>query len=107
MDRHSTPELPATAASALDAESRTWLRSLRTQGEERERALERLHTLLLRAARREGQRRQHLVPVGGVELDDLCQQAADDAVVAVLSKLDDYRGASRFTTCCPPLGVSM
>ncbi len=25
-------------------------------------------------------------------------QAADDALVAVLSKLDDFRGASRFTT---------
>jgi RNA polymerase sigma-70 factor (ECF subfamily) len=36
--------------------------------------------------------------VGGVELDDLTQQAADDALVAVLAKLDGYRGASRFTT---------
>ena len=30
--------------------------------------------------------------------DDLCNQAADDAVVAVTAKLDGYRGASRFTT---------
>lgn len=98
MDRQSTPELSASAARALDAESRAWLRGLRAEGGERERAVERLHALLLRAARREAQRRRHLVPVGGVELDDLCQQAADDAVVAVLSKLDGYRGASRFTT---------
>ena len=34
----------------------------------------------------------------GEELDDLALQAADDALVAVLAKLDDYRGASRFTT---------
>lgn len=34
----------------------------------------------------------------GEELDDLALQAADDALVAVLGKLDDYRGASRFTT---------
>src|SRR5262249_36136145 len=30
--------------------------------------------------------------------DDLAVQAADDAVVAVLDRLDDYRGDSRFTT---------
>ena len=34
----------------------------------------------------------------GEELDDLAMQAADDALVAVLGKLDDFRGASRFTT---------
>jgi len=36
--------------------------------------------------------------VRGEELDDLATQAADDALVAVLSKLDNFRGASRFTT---------
>ena len=34
----------------------------------------------------------------GEELEDLAMQAADDALIAVLSKLDDYRGLSRFTT---------
>ncbi len=32
------------------------------------------------------------------ELDDLATQAADDALVAILAKLDSFRGASRFTT---------
>jgi RNA polymerase sigma-70 factor (ECF subfamily) len=36
--------------------------------------------------------------VRGEELDDLATQAADDACAAVLAKLDDFRGASRFTT---------
>jgi RNA polymerase sigma-70 factor (ECF subfamily) len=36
--------------------------------------------------------------VRGDELDDIATQAANDALVAVLAKLDDYRGASRFTT---------
>jgi RNA polymerase sigma-70 factor, ECF subfamily len=97
MDRQGVPEL-SSAARALDAESRAWLQSLRADGDERVRALSELHALLLRAARREAQRRRHLVPMGGVELDDLSQQAADDAMVAVLSKLDGYKGASRFTT---------
>jgi RNA polymerase sigma-70 factor (ECF subfamily) len=34
----------------------------------------------------------------GADLDDLAQQSADDALVAVLRKLDDFRGESRFTT---------
>jgi RNA polymerase sigma-70 factor, ECF subfamily len=34
----------------------------------------------------------------GAELGDLCRPAADDAVLAVIGKLDGYRGASRFTT---------
>src|SRR5688500_12434469 len=58
-----------------------------------------LHALLLRAARFEiGRRRAALSFVRGEELDDLALQAANDALVAVLAKLDDYRGASRFTT---------
>ena len=32
------------------------------------------------------------------ELDDLARQAAGDALAAVLRKLADYRGSSRFTT---------
>jgi RNA polymerase sigma-70 factor (ECF subfamily) len=36
--------------------------------------------------------------VRGEDIDDLALQAADDALVAVLAKLDTYRGASRFTT---------
>lgn len=97
-DGPSVPDLSPPPAGALDAESSAWLRGLRALGDEREGALERLHDLLLRAARREAQRRRDLVPVGGVELDDICQQAADDALVAVMGKLDAYRGASRFTT---------
>ena len=86
-------------ARGLDAESRAWVDRLRATGIERDRALERLHDLLLRAAHAEAHRRRHLYSeIGGAELDDLCRQAADDAVVAVTAKLDGYRGASRFTT---------
>jgi RNA polymerase sigma-70 factor, ECF subfamily len=94
----STQNAPARRQE-LDVESRAWIDGLRATGVERARALERLHDLLLRAARAEAHRRRHLYPeIVGVELDDLCRQAADDAVVAVTAKLDGYRGASRFTT---------
>jgi RNA polymerase sigma-70 factor, ECF subfamily len=62
-------------------------------------AIAELHELLLRAARFEvGRRRAALSHVRGEELDDIANQAADDALMAVLTKLDTYRGASRFTT---------
>jgi RNA polymerase sigma-70 factor, ECF subfamily len=79
--------------------SEAWLEALRADGARRRDAIADLHDLLLRAARFEiGRRRAALSFVRGEELDDLALQAANDALVAVLAKLDDYRGASRFTT---------
>jgi RNA polymerase sigma-70 factor, ECF subfamily len=83
----------------LDDESREWLSSLRAPGAEREAAVERLHALLLRAARFEVARRRPMLPhLRGDELDDIALEAADDALMSVLARLDDFRGASRFTT---------
>jgi RNA polymerase sigma-70 factor (ECF subfamily) len=95
--------LPMSAADSepdrAQADSRAWLSALRAEGAERDGAVARLHELLLRAARFEvSRRRAALSHVRGEELDDIALQAADDALVAVLAKLDDYRGASRFTT---------
>jgi RNA polymerase sigma-70 factor (ECF subfamily) len=73
--------------------------SLRAGAPDREEAVRELHALLLRAARFElSRRRAALSYVRGEELEDIAMQAADDALMAVLAKLDDYRGASRFTT---------
>jgi RNA polymerase sigma-70 factor, ECF subfamily len=81
------------------SDSAAWLEALRSDNPIRERAIERLHELLLRAARFEvSRRRSSLARVRGEELDDIAMQAANDALVAVLAKLDDFRGASRFTT---------
>ena len=93
------PATSAARASALDAESREWVRCLRADGAVRDEAIERLHALLLRAARFEVARRRPMLPhVRGDELDDIAAEAAADAVLAVLRRLDDFRGASRFTT---------
>jgi RNA polymerase sigma-70 factor (ECF subfamily) len=86
-------------AGPPDEESRAWLSALRGEGRVREEAVGRLHELLLRAARFEIARRRPTLPhLRGGDFDDVALQSADDALVAVLSKLDDYRGASRFTT---------
>jgi RNA polymerase sigma-70 factor (ECF subfamily) len=86
-------------APLLDPESREWLRSLRDTGTTRDDAVARLHGLLLRAARFEVARRRPTLPhLRGDDLDDVANHAADDALVSVLARLDDFRGASRFTT---------
>ena len=82
----------------LDDESRAWLRDLRAEGAARDRAVARLHALLLRAARFETGRRRASHPHLRGDLDDIAQEAADDALLAVLARLEDYRGLSRFTT---------
>jgi RNA polymerase sigma-70 factor (ECF subfamily) len=89
----------STVQADRDAESAAWLRRLRAEGPERERALDDLRELLLRAARFEVSRRRAASPhVLGGDHDDLAQQSADDALVAILAKLDQFRGESRFTT---------
>jgi RNA polymerase sigma-70 factor (ECF subfamily) len=93
----TTPE--SSILTPLDPESRRWLEDLRGAGATREEAVNRLHELLLRAARFEVARRRPTLPhLRGGDLDDVALEAADDAVVSVLARLDDYRGLSRFTT---------
>ena len=86
-------------ASAHDSESAAWIAALQATGPEHDEAVARLHELLLRAARFEvGRRRATLPHLRGDDFDDLAFQSADDALVAILRKLDDFRGDSRFTT---------
>jgi RNA polymerase sigma-70 factor, ECF subfamily len=94
------PPAPNTAAPRSAAgESRAWVEALGSSGPAHHEAVSRLHALLLRGARFEvARRRASLNYVRGEELDDIAMQAADDALVAVLRKLGDFRGASRFTT---------
>jgi RNA polymerase sigma-70 factor, ECF subfamily len=90
---------PPRSLAGLDDESRDWLSDLRSEGQPRERATARLHELLLGAARFEVNRRKAAMPhLRGDDFDDLAHQAASDALMAILSKLDDFRGESRFTT---------
>jgi RNA polymerase sigma-70 factor, ECF subfamily len=87
------------APAPLDPDSRDLLRDLRGHGPAYDAACSRLHELLLRAARFEVARRRPMLPhLRGNDLDDVAVQAADDALVSILGKLDDFRGASRFTT---------
>jgi RNA polymerase sigma-70 factor, ECF subfamily len=80
-------------------DSEAWVATLSSPGPAREEACARLHQLLLRAARFEVNRRRASLPhLRGGDFDDLALQSADDALVAILGKLDTFRGDSRFTT---------
>ena len=84
---------------AAEAPSRDLHERLNAGGPEREAAVVELHALLLKAARFEVNRRRDSLPhLRGGDHEDLAQQSADDALLAVLAKLDQFRGESRFTT---------
>ena len=82
----------------MDADSRAWLRSLRADGETGDAAVARLHAVLLRAARFEVARRRPTLPHLRDELGDIALEAANDALLSIQARLDDFRGESRFTT---------
>lgn len=87
------------AAPLLTNDAEMWISALRGPAGPRQQALAELHALLLRAARFElGRRRAQLAFVAPRDVEDLATQAADDALMAILGKLDSFRGTSRFTT---------
>jgi RNA polymerase sigma-70 factor, ECF subfamily len=90
---------PTQVADRMDSESRRWLERLRAEDRDRDAAIAELRELLLRAARFEVRRRcATLSQIRGGDQEDLAEQSAGDAMVAILSKLEDFRGESQFTT---------
>ena len=95
----SVPGAREQGAPILADDAQIWIAALRGPAPVREPALAELHGLLLRAARFElGRRRGQLTHLSAGDVDDLATQAADDALMALLGKLDGFRGTSRFTT---------
>jgi RNA polymerase sigma-70 factor (ECF subfamily) len=87
-----------SAPPGLDPDSDRWIRELAGTGAAREAGLARLHELLVKVARSEVRRRGPGLGIAGPELDDLAFQAAADALLAIIGKLGQFRGESRFTT---------
>jgi RNA polymerase sigma-70 factor, ECF subfamily len=82
----------------LDEESSAWLRRLGAGGGARQAAERDLYARLVRIALAEVRRRSASTAVTGPELTDVAHQAAADAMVAILAKIDGFRGESRFIT---------
>jgi len=91
-------EYARLTATALDQETAAWLRRLGGVGLERQAAERELHARLVRIALAEVGRRSASTPVTGPELGDVAHQAAADAMLAILAKLGEFRGESRFIT---------
>jgi len=88
-----------TARRPLDFESRSWLERLHDAGPTRGVAVAELHERLRREAGfqiRNRVRTRAEFPEN--EIGDLATEAADDALVVLMRKLDDYRGESKFLT---------
>jgi RNA polymerase sigma-70 factor (ECF subfamily) len=96
VDVSGSPPTAISPAPGGDPESARWLEGL--VGPRREETVERLREWLLRISRAEANRRRAQLGFGGPELDDIAEQAASDATVAVIGKLAEFRGESRFTT---------
>lgn len=101
----ATPERPASTLSkrdmrkAIDARSQAWIDRLTHGSDDFEAGIAELHSLLLKGARAEISRWRAVLPhLRGEDYDDLALQSADDALVTVLRKLDEFRGECRFTT---------
>lgn len=82
----------------MDEVSSAWLTALSSDGAEQDLAQRRLYDVLSKVTFKECYRRAASTRINGPELDDIAQQAADDAMVSLLAKLDTFRGESRFTT---------
>ena len=95
---HHRSDLSAPAVGP-PRDGEAWLTALRATGAPHDEAVGCLYDLLERGARSEISRRwASLGYVDDDAVDELATQAADDALIALLAKLDDYRGDSRFTT---------
>lgn len=65
-----------------------------------------LHAHLLKATRLQVWRLRHQLPgAGSTDLEDLAQQATDDAHLAVLRRLEEFEGRSRFSTWVYKFGI--
>ncbi|HEX5557197.1 MAG TPA: sigma-70 family RNA polymerase sigma factor [Gaiellales bacterium] len=97
--RHSPPVRAGGPPQPLDLESRSWLDRLHGAEPTRGSAVAELHERLRREAAfhiRSRVRNRDEFPKS--DIGDLATEAADDALLAVMRKLDDYRGESRFWT---------
>jgi RNA polymerase sigma-70 factor, ECF subfamily len=89
----------ASTTTGSDRQSELWVERLRDGHPRRDQTVADLHDVVLRIAYHELSRRRGTPgSISGPEFDDLAQQAADDALINILRKLDEFRGESRFTT---------
>ena len=99
MSRVSADDRVPPDLDLPDTEPQNWVEALSTPGPRQDHAMDRLHQMMLRASRHQVRRmRSSLAGVGDERLEEIANQAADEAMMAVLAKLSTFEGRSRFTT---------
>ncbi|HXH82038.1 MAG TPA: sigma-70 family RNA polymerase sigma factor [Candidatus Tectomicrobia bacterium] len=85
-----------------------WLSALRSSGAEQADAISDLRAHVLRAALYSLRRsRGSLASLGSTEINQLAEDCAQEAVLAILGRLDEFRGESRFTTWAYSFAVNI
>src|SRR5512136_2101814 len=85
-----------------------WLRELTASGEEQTAAIEDLRSYLLRAASYSlGQSFYRLTYLTPAAIEQLAEDCAQDALLAILKQLPEFRGDSRFTTWAYKFAVNI
>ena len=76
-----------------------WLQDLSSSGESQSAAIEELRNALLRAALHTVQRQLgHLAQFSQLEIHQLAEDCAQEALVSILKHLPEFRGESKFLT---------
>lgn len=97
--RAAVPDARPGAAAADPDGLEGWVASLSSTGADQLAAMRRLHALMVRAAAHQVWRMRGALPDPSPRaVDDLANQAADEAMTALLAKLHTFEGRSRFTT---------
>jgi RNA polymerase sigma-70 factor, ECF subfamily len=100
------PELAATRELRPRPPGPDWVTLLSTPGPGHDQALLQLHQLLVKATRHQvSQMYYGVAAIGAVRMDELVNQAADEAMVDILGKLSSFEGRSRFTTWAYKFGI--
>jgi RNA polymerase sigma factor (sigma-70 family) len=91
---------PARGAVTADVatENAAWIRGLSSPDVLGDETRRQLFDFLVRAASIEARWRSPYLVLNGPELDDLAHQAAADAMITLVRKMDTFRGDCRFTT---------
>lgn len=79
----------------MQRDNQSWLTDLRAEGEQRDRAINDLHEIILRILPNALSR--YLSPKSG-HFDAFLDDVAQDTLVRVLDRLDTFEGRSKFTT---------
>lgn len=95
----AVPAGRGSAAPPHRREPADWVVALSTPGPEQQVALRLLHELMVRAAAHQVWRMRAVLPDDSpASVEVIVQQAADEAMTALLAKLHTFEGRSRFTT---------